>query len=58
MVGFSLKITFIGANHQVTGSRTLVEWMDGRFFLVDCGMEQGENDLVQAEMPVAPSQLE
>lgn len=58
MVGFSLKITFIGANHQVTGSRTLVEWMDGRFFLVDCGMEQGENDLVQAEMPVAPSQIE
>ena len=53
-----MKITFIGANHQVTGSRTLVEWMDGRFFLVDCWMEQGENDLVQSEMPVSPSQIE
>ena len=51
-------ITFLGAAHQVTGSRTLVEWMAGRFFLVDCGMEQGENDLVQADLPVAPSKIE
>ena len=38
-----MKITFIGAAHQVTGSRTLVEWHPGRFFLVDNGLEQGEN---------------
>ena len=53
-----MKITFIGAAHQVTGSRTLVEWNPGRFFLVDCGMEQGENSYVMAEMPVAAAQIE
>ena len=53
-----MKITFLGAVHQVTGSRTLVEWKDGRWFLVDYGMEQGENDLVQADLPVAPSSIE
>ena len=53
-----MKITFIGAAHQVTGSRTLVEWNPGRFFLVDSGMEQGENDYEMTEMPVASSQIE
>lgn len=53
-----MKITFIGATHQVTGSCTLVEWMDNRYFLVDCGMEQGENDFVMEELPVAPGQIE
>ena len=53
-----MKITFLGAAHQVTGSRTLVEWKDERYFLVDCGMEQGENDLLQAEMPVPASSVE
>ena len=38
-----MKITFIGAAHQVTRSKTLVEWNAGRYFLVDYGMEQGEN---------------
>ena len=53
-----MKITFLGAAHQVTGSRTLVEWKDGRYFLVDYGMEQGENDLEQMELPVSPSAVE
>ena len=53
-----MKITFIGAAHQVTGSCTLVEWMDNRYFLVDYGMEQGENDFVMQELPVAPGQIE
>ena len=53
-----MKITFLGAAHQVTGSRTLVEWMDGRFFLVDCGMEQGENELEMQETPVSASAIE
>ena len=53
-----MKITFLGAARQVTGSRTLVEWMDGRFFLVDCGMEQGENDLQMAETPIPASRIE
>lgn len=53
-----MKITFLGAAHQVTGSRTLVEWKDNRYFLVDCGMEQGENEYKMAETPVAASQIE
>ncbi|MBR6165673.1 MAG: MBL fold metallo-hydrolase [Clostridia bacterium] len=53
-----MKITFLGAARQVTGSRTLVEWLPGRFFLVDCGMEQGENQLVMAETPVPAGQIE
>ena len=53
-----MKITFLGAAHQVTGSKTLVEWLDDRYFLVDYGMEQGQNDIEQAELPVAPSRIE
>ncbi len=53
-----MKITFIGAAHQVTGSITLVEWNPGRYFLVDCGMEQGENPYEQAEMPVSSSAID
>ncbi len=53
-----MKIVFLGAAHQVTGSRTLVEWRPGRYFLVDCGMEQGENEFEMAETPVAASQIE
>ena len=53
-----MKITFLGAAHQVTGSRTLVEWLPGRFFLVDCGMEQGENEYEMAETPVPAAAIE
>ena len=53
-----MKIAFIGAAHQVTGSKTLVEWNPGRFFLVDFGMEQGENSYEESEIPVPLSQIE
>lgn len=53
-----MKITFIGATHQVTGSCTLIEWKDGRYCLVDYGMEQGEIDLVHEDLPVSASQIE
>ena len=53
-----MKITFLGATHQVTGSRTLLEWKTGHFFLIDYGMEQGENDFETADLPVAPSAVE
>ena len=48
-----MKLTFLGANHEVTGSRTLIEWRKGRYALVDCGMEQGQNEYENAEMPVS-----
>lgn len=53
-----MNITFLGAAHQVTGSRTLVEWKAGRYFLIDYGMEQGENEFEMADLPVAPSSIE
>ena len=53
-----MKITFLGAAHQVTGSRTLVEWKAGRYFLIDYGMEQGENEFEMSDLTVAPSVIE
>ena len=53
-----MKITFLGANHEVTGSRTMIEWRPGRYLLVDCGMEQGQNEYENAEMPVSAKEIE
>ncbi len=50
-----MKVTFIGANHEVTVSKTLVEWKTGRYFLVDYGMEQGENLYENVPLPVPAS---
>jgi len=53
-----MKLTFLGANHEVTGSRTLIEWRKDRYALVDCGMEQGRNEYENAEMPVSAKEIE
>nr|MBR4281891.1 MBL fold metallo-hydrolase [Clostridia bacterium] len=53
-----MKITFLGANHEVTGNRTLIEWRQGRYLLVDCGMEQGQNEYENAEMAVSAKEIE
>ena len=53
-----MKMTIIGAAHQVTGSCTLLEWLPERYLLIDCGMEQGENDYVMSELPVPSGMIE
>ena len=46
-----MKLTFIGAAHEVTGSCTLIETGNIRG-LVDCGMEQGKDLYENVELPV------
>ena len=55
--GFCMKITFIGATHEVTGSCYYLE-AAGSKFLVDCGMEQGPDYYENVEIPVACGELD
>ena len=52
-----MKVTFIGATHEVTGSCSLIEVGD-KHILVDCGMEQGADIFENIEIPVSPSDIE
>ena len=52
-----MKIMFIGAAHEVTGSCTYLE-VGAHKILVDCGMEQGFNVFENAEIPVSPNEID
>ena len=52
-----MKLTFLGATHEVTGSMTLVELPNARF-IVDCGMEQGKDVFVNQNLPVDASLID
>lgn len=52
-----MKLTFIGADHEVTGSCHYLEAGTTRL-LVDCGMEQGANIYENAELPVPYSDID
>lgn len=52
-----MKITFLGAAHEVTGSCTLVE-VGGARILVDCGMEQGADVFENRDIPVQPNMID
>ncbi len=52
-----MKMVFIGAAHEVTGSCTLLE-INSRYYLVDCGMEQGIDIFQNIEIPVPINQIE
>lgn len=51
-----MKIMFLGADHEVTGSCHYME-LCGKNFLVDCGMEQGKDVYQNQEIPVSPSDI-
>ena len=52
-----MKVTFLGATHEVTGSCTLLE-TQGKHILIDCGMEQGADIFVNQELPVNPAEID
>lgn len=52
-----MKIMFLGADHEVTGSCHYLE-LCGKHFLVDCGMEQGKDVYQNQEIPVNPSDID
>lgn len=52
-----MKLYFIGADHEVTGSCHYVEAC-GKRFLVDCGMEQGKDVFENVDIPVPASQID
>lgn len=52
-----MKITFIGATHEVTGSCSYIDAC-GKRFLVDFGMEQGEDCFENVQIPVSPSNID
>ena len=52
-----MKLTFLGAAREVTGSCTLLE-AAGQLLMIDCGMEQGKDVYQNVEWPVAPARLD
>ena len=52
-----MKMMFIGATHEVTGSCTYIEAC-GKKFLVDFGMQQGEDIFENVQIPVAPGDID
>ena len=54
---FRVKLTFLGAAHEVTGSCTLLEAC-GKRILIDCGLEQGPDTYQNANLPVTPGEID
>ena len=55
--GMHMKLEFLGAAHEVTGSCHYLEFAD-KHLLVECGMEQGPDLYVNQEIPVNASTID
>ena len=52
-----MKLVFVGADHEVTGSCHYLE-SGGRHILVDYGMEQGVNVFENVPLPVEEAKID
>ena len=52
-----MRLTFLGATHEVTGSCFYLEVGEHKL-LIDCGMEQGINKYENAELPIPYSDVD
>ncbi|MBQ6478999.1 MAG: MBL fold metallo-hydrolase [Erysipelotrichaceae bacterium] len=52
-----MKLYFIGADHEVTGSCHVIE-VNGKYIMLDCGLEQGRDLYVNEDLPVPVAQID
>jgi len=52
-----MKLTFLGATHEVTGSCSLIQ-AAGKNLLVDYGMEQGKDYFENQPLPILPADID
>lgn len=52
-----MKLTFLGATHEVTGSCYYLEACDKKI-LIDCGMEQGQDLFENQPLPIKAGQID
>lgn len=52
-----MRLGFVGADHEVTGSCHYVEAC-GKHLLIDCGLEQGRDSYVNQDIPIPANQID
>ena len=52
-----MKLSFLGAAHEVTGSCHYLQAC-GKKILIDCGMQQGPDEYERQELPVTPGEID
>lgn len=52
-----MRLTFLGATHEVTGSCFYLEAC-GKHILIDCGMEQGRDSFENQELPISAASVD
>ncbi len=52
-----MKLAFLGADHEVTGSCHYFQAC-GKKILIDCGMKQGPGEYESQELPISPGEID